>query len=101
MQTNKNHFVKLPMFLLQGFTSARSAFFSATVPPLKMLNDLRPLIVSGPSGSGKSSLINKLFEEHPGCFGFSVSHTTRLPRAGEKNGREYHFVSKEVFQDLI
>ena len=66
-----------------------------------MLSDLRPLIVSGPSGSGKSSLINKLFEEYPGCFGFSVSHTTRQPRTGEKNGREYYFISKDTFQELI
>ena len=69
------------MLSLQGLKAFRS--FSSSS---KMLSDLRPLIVSGPSGSGKSSLINKLFEEYPGCFGFSVSHTTRQPRPGEKPG---------------
>ncbi|KAJ3293463.1 hypothetical protein HK104_004434 [Borealophlyctis nickersoniae] len=49
----------------------------------------------GPSGTGKSTLLKKLFQEYPDTFGFSVSHTTRKPRAGEMDGREYHFVEKE------
>lgn len=40
----------------------------------------------GPSGAGKSSLINRLTSEFPDDFGFSVSHTTRQPRPGEKDG---------------
>jgi guanylate kinase len=87
------------MFSQQGLKAFR--FVSSPASKLKMLSDLRPLIVSGPSGSGKSSLINKLFEEHPGCFGFSVSHTTRQPRPGEKSGREYHFVNREEFLNLM
>ena len=39
--------------------------------------------------------------EFPGKFGFSVSHTTRKPRQGEENGREYHFVTREAFEILI
>ena len=66
-----------------------------------MLSDLRPVVISGPSGSGKSSLIKRLFDEFPGCFGFSVSHTTRSPRSGEQDGREYHFVPRETFEELI
>ena len=66
-----------------------------------MLSDLRPVVISGPSGSGKSSLIKRLFDEFPGCFGFSVSHTTRSPRFGEQDGREYHFVPRETFEELI
>lgn len=66
-----------------------------------MLKDLRPLVVCGPSGSGKSSLIKKLFAEHPTNFSLSVSHTTRLPRLGELNGREYHFITKPQFQSHL
>ncbi|WWC58292.1 guanylate kinase [Kwoniella dejecticola CBS 10117] len=61
----------------------------------------RPLVCCGPSGTGKSTLLNKLFADHPGQFGFSVSHTTRNPRAGEENGREYHFVTKEEFMRRV
>ncbi|KAF2704802.1 guanylate kinase [Pleomassaria siparia CBS 279.74] len=60
-----------------------------------------PIVISGPSGSGKSTILKKLFEEYPDKFGFSVSHTTRSPRTGEENGREYHFVSKDDFLKLV
>ncbi|KAG0249167.1 hypothetical protein BG011_009550 [Mortierella polycephala] len=42
-----------------------------------------------------------LFRKHPSAFGFSVSHTTRLPRPGEKDGVAYHFVTNERMQELI
>ena len=69
-------------------------------------------MVSGPSGSGKSTLLKRLFERYPGKFGFSVSRkslatlelridTSRAPRPGELNGREYHFVSREEFDKLV
>lgn len=58
-------------------------------------------MISGPSGAGKSTLLKRLFNTHPGSFGFSVSHTTRNPRQGEEDGREYHFVSKGDFEKLI
>jgi guanylate kinase len=61
----------------------------------------RAIVVSGPSGAGKSTILKRLFEEYPDRFGFSISHTTRGPRAGEENGREYHFVTKEAFNDLV
>lgn len=54
------------------------------------------LVVCAPSGTGKSTLINKLREEFPN-FGFSVSYTTRAPRGDEQNGREYNFVSRDQF----
>ncbi|MBF0481546.1 MAG: guanylate kinase [Desulfovibrionaceae bacterium] len=53
-------------------------------------------VVCAPSGAGKSTLIGKLRAEFPGME-FSVSHTTRAPRAGEVNGREYEFVSRGQF----
>lgn len=55
----------------------------------------RPLIFCGPSGSGKSTLIKHLMSEFKEQFGFSVSHTTRSPRPGEIDGKDYHYVSKE------
>ena len=61
----------------------------------------RPLVLCGPSGTGKSSLIKRLFEEFPDTFGFSISHTTRKPRPGEVDGREYFFTTKEEMQKQI
>ncbi|XP_042525457.1 guanylate kinase isoform X2 [Dipodomys spectabilis] len=58
----------------------------------------RPVVLSGPSGAGKSTLLKKLFQEYGNIFGFSVSHTTRDPRPGEENGRDYYFVTREVMQ---
>ena len=60
----------------------------------------RIFVVSGPSGSGKSTLIGEVRQKVPG-LGYSISHTSRLPRRQEKNGVEYHFVSKENFQKMI
>ncbi|XP_066122416.1 guanylate kinase isoform X3 [Saccopteryx bilineata] len=58
----------------------------------------RPVVLSGPSGAGKSTLLKRLLQEHGSIFGFSVSHTTRDPRPGEENGKDYYFVTKEVMQ---
>jgi guanylate kinase len=55
------------------------------------------LIISSPSGAGKSTLTRRLLDSIPNLR-FSVSHTTRKPRAGEQDGREYHFVSRETFE---
>lgn len=61
----------------------------------------RPLVLCGPSGTGKSTLIKRLFEEFPDTLGFSVSHTTRVPRPGEEHGKHYYFTTKDNMQDLI
>lgn len=58
------------------------------------------LIVSSPSGAGKTTLTNAL-RARVGGVNFSVSHTTRKPRASEQHGREYYFVDREEFQRLI
>lgn len=61
----------------------------------------RPVVISGPSGTGKSTLLKKLLAEYPDKFGFSVSNTTRTPRAGEKDGVDYHFTSVDDFKKMI
>ncbi|KAL2911800.1 hypothetical protein HK105_208733 [Polyrhizophydium stewartii] len=61
----------------------------------------RPIVLCGPSGTGKSTLLKRLFAEHPEKFGFSVSHTSRKPRAGETDGVEYHFLEREKLKQLI
>lgn len=53
-------------------------------------------IICAPSGAGKTSLVNALLEREPDLE-LSVSYTTRAPRSGELDGREYHFVSRETF----
>ena len=57
-------------------------------------------IISAPSGSGKSTLVNRVRLIVPGLK-FSISYTTRAPRAGEENGREYYFVSRAEFEEMI
>jgi len=52
-----------------------------------------PIVIAGPSGVGKGTLIEKLLKEHPSKFGFSVSHTTRSPRPGETHGVQYYFTN--------
>lgn len=61
----------------------------------------RPIVISGPSGAGKSTLLKKLFAEYPDKFGFSISNTTRKPRAGEVDGVDYNFCTVETFQKMI
>ena len=57
-------------------------------------------IISAPSGSGKSTLVKKLREQVPNLE-FSISYTTRKPRGAEQNGREYYFITREQFEDMI
>jgi guanylate kinase len=72
-----------------------------TMAPAAVPYGPRPLILCGPSGSGKSTLIKKLMAEFKDVFGFSVSHTTRKPRPGETDGKEYHFVTREAMEQAI
>lgn len=90
-------------------------------PTSSTSTSLRPIVLSGPSGTGKSTLLKKLFDEFPDTYGFSVSRegeekatkyskkkltmmtadTTRKPRPGEENGVAYHFVTRDQFTDLV
>lgn len=62
------------------------------------MSKLRPIVMCGPSGVGKGTLINRLMADFPGKFGFSVSHTTRAPRPGETDGVHYNFVEKAAME---
>jgi guanylate kinase len=58
------------------------------------------LIISSPSGAGKTTLSSRLLKTLPD-LSFSVSHTTRKPRPGEQDGRQYHFIDPDRFRALI
>jgi len=58
------------------------------------------IVISGPSGTGKGTVCKALLEQDQGLV-LSVSKTTRLPRAGEKDGVNYFFVSREYFLDAV
>jgi len=57
-------------------------------------------IISAPSGAGKTTLLRKVMEKLPGLH-FSVSYTTRSPRANEREGEDYHFVSPSIFLKMV
>jgi guanylate kinase len=57
-------------------------------------------LISAPSGSGKSTVVNQL-RSLVDNLEFSVSYTTRAPRGSEQEGREYHFISRDKFRDMI
>jgi guanylate kinase len=58
----------------------------------------RIVILSAPSGGGKTVVTQELLRRSPELFGYSVSGTTRLPRPGEKDGEAYHFLTREEFE---
>jgi guanylate kinase len=58
------------------------------------------LILSSPSGAGKTTLTRKLREKFPNLR-FSVSHTTRKPRINENDGNDYHFIDRKTFDELV
>ena len=57
------------------------------------------IILSSPSGAGKTTLVKKISKNKN--YSVSISHTTRLPRPNEKDGKDYHFTSKKIFKKLI
>lgn len=60
----------------------------------------KTFIICGPSGVGKGTVVSRLMEADPTLY-FSVSATTRAPRAGEADGVHYHFLTREKFQEWI
>lgn len=64
--------------------------------------ELKPLVViSAPSGAGKTTITKQLLKRHPGELIFSISATTRKMRDGERDGRDYFFLTREKFEALI
>ena len=59
------------------------------------------IVVSGFSGAGKGTLMKELLRRHPDTYALSISATTRAPREGEEDGREYFFISREEFEKMI
>ena len=57
-------------------------------------------VISAPSGAGKTTLLKRVMA-HVQKLSFSVSHTTRQPRVGEKNGVDYHFTTRTTFLDMV
>ena len=60
----------------------------------------RTFIISGPSGVGKSTVLGALFAGRDDLY-FSVSATTRSPREGEADGKDYHFITADLFRSMI
>ena len=82
-----------------NYQSIRHSAQTATLAKI-MQTAAKPLVICGPSGAGKSSVVNQVTKDFPECFGLCVSHTTRKPRPSETDGVDYHFVPKDVFQDV-
>lgn len=59
------------------------------------------IVLSGFSGAGKGTIMKHLLKTHPGEYALSISATTRDPREGEKDGREYFFKTREEFDEMI
>lgn len=93
------------VFLLAGACRVSAALPIARVPLRRMAgiaaDGAGTLVLAGPSGVGKGTLINKLKAEYGEVFGFSVSHTTRDPRPGEVDKVHYNFVKKELMEKEI
>mmetsp|Transcript_5407 Transcript_5407/g.6963 ORF Transcript_5407/g.6963 Transcript_5407/m.6963 type:complete len:197 (+) Transcript_5407:58-648(+) len=67
----------------------------------KRKDSARCVVIAGPSGVGKSTMIKAIMAKYPDQFGLSVSHTTREMRPGEEDGKNYHFVTKEKFEENV
>ena len=76
----------------------------AVLPSHQSMTSSKPgilVILSGPSGVGKSTVVRKLLAMRDPAIELSISATTRSPREGEQNGIDYHFLSKEEFEKRI
>ncbi|XP_076368417.1 guanylate kinase-like isoform X2 [Tachypleus tridentatus] len=100
----------IKVFLFEGYCdekkfpkpiSVTSDESTAILSGVHWLSSFQPLVICGPSGCGKSTLLKILMKEYKNYFGFTVSHTTRKPRPGEVDGKDYHFVTRHEMQQAI
>ncbi len=77
----------------EGYLGGVEPSDSAEIPVVE-----RTVLVSGPSGAGKGTVLNRVLANYPDQYQWSVSCTTRDPRPGEVDGREYFFLSEEEFK---
>lgn len=91
--------VKKTALVVGGLALVAGAFYLTRRRPT--VRKLDAVVISGPSGVGKGTLITMLMKDYPKTFRFSVSHTTRAPRSGETNGKEYHFVARDDMLKMI
>lgn len=84
-----------------NFTKEYFSYYNKSNNKINNMDNLiKPLIISGPSGCGKGTIIKYLLEKY-NCMRLSVSHTTRKMREGETNGKEYNFITEPEFKELI
>jgi guanylate kinase len=65
------------------------------------MQEQKIIIVTAPSGAGKTSIVHYLLQKYPTLLGFSISAATRNPRANEKDGEDYYFMTEEQFNHKI
>jgi guanylate kinase len=59
------------------------------------------IVISAPSGAGKTTITKRMLEDHPAELMFSISATTRSMRPGERDGVDYYFLTREKFEELL
>uniref|UniRef100_A0A1I7XH55 Guanylate kinase-like domain-containing protein n=1 Tax=Heterorhabditis bacteriophora TaxID=37862 RepID=A0A1I7XH55_HETBA len=92
-----------PLLARMGGAGDQIANFARIDSHSKSVNSMpcRPIVLSGPSGGGKSTIINRAMAEYPNSFAFSVSHTTRKPRDSEQHGVHYWFTERSEMDKMI
>ncbi|XP_039271760.2 uncharacterized protein LOC120346156 [Styela clava] len=73
--------------------------YECTLPNITMPYPM--LVLTGPQASGKSELCHRLVQEFPDFFGYGISHTTRVAGQNEMDGKDYYFISKDEFHNLV
>lgn len=98
----RTRFLQVHTAALYLCSRSNSPFFVSSFSSGTTDNNMyKPVVVCGPSGVGKGTLIDLLMKKFPNQFGFSVSHTTRPPRPGEQDGVHYHFTTIPQMQQEI